>query len=432
MGKKVFIQEGVEFLSAEKIALGDEVYLFRNVKLNAWNENCKILLGDRVALERGVDIGCAGDDCTIEIGENTFIGPYTCIGGPGNIKIGKHCLIAAHVGIVANNHIFSDPVQNIRDQGLTKKGIEIGDDCWLGYGVKVLDGVTIGQGSVIGAGAVVTKDIPPYSIAVGVPAKIIGNRQQAQKDVNLPERQSLSLDRALGELETQKPVRDRHQQIVSYDRLAPALLERLLQTLLECIQNVMKVDTVTLLLPAEGEKQLAVRATLGLEEEIETGVRIPIGRGFAGNIAAQKQLMMVEDISQIEVVSPVLRQKGLRSMLGMPLVVKDKVIGVFHVGTMHPRHFSDDEVRTLQHVVDRLGIAVAAYQEADRESAIAANRCLHLPRLTNSEARSLLHMTERYHLYIRNIRNAIGSIARLILTGTIAPSINPAVVLVLL
>lgn len=181
MGKKVYIQEEVEVRGAEKIEIGNEVFLFRNVRINARNDNCRIALSDRVALEIGVDIGCAGDNCTIEIGENTFIGPYTCIGGPGRIKIGKHCMIAAHTGIVANNHIFSDPVEKIRNQGLTTEGIEIGDDCWLGYGVKVLDGVTIGKGSVIGAGAVVTKDIPPYSIAVGVPAKVIGSRQKKEK-----------------------------------------------------------------------------------------------------------------------------------------------------------------------------------------------------------------------------------------------------------
>lgn len=405
MGKKVFIQDGVEFLSAKKIEIGNEVYLFRNTKLNAWNDNCRILLGDRVALERGVDIGCSGDSCTIEIGENTFIGPYTCIAGPGNVKIGKHCLIAAHTGIVANNHVFSDPVQKIREQGVTTKGIEIGDDCWLGYGVKILDGVNIGKGSVIGAGAVVTKDIPPYSIAVGVPAKVIGDRrQQAQKHFNLSQRQQLFSEPALHKL-AHSIVSDRQQQSVSYE-LTPPLLESLLQALLECIQDVMKVDTVTLLLHAEGEKQLTVRATLGLEEEIETGVKIPIGRGFAGNIAAQKKLMMVEDISQIEVVSPVLRQKGLRSMVGVPLVVKDRVIGVFHVGTMYPRHFSDDEVQTLRHVADRLGTAVATYQE----STIATNRSLHLLCLANSEARRLLHVADRYKLYIKD---AVGSIARL-------------------
>jgi acetyltransferase-like isoleucine patch superfamily enzyme len=76
----------------------------------------------------------------------------------------------------ANNHVFDDPNRLIRQQPLTCKGITIEDDCWIGTGVRILDGVTIGQGSVIGAGAVVNKDIPPYSVAVGVPAKVISKR----------------------------------------------------------------------------------------------------------------------------------------------------------------------------------------------------------------------------------------------------------------
>ncbi|OWY67893.1 hypothetical protein B7486_29010 [cyanobacterium TDX16] len=370
MGKKVFIQDGVDFLSAYKMEIGDEVYLFRNVKLNAWNNNCRILLGDRVALERGVDIGCAGDNCTIEIGDGTFIGPYTCIGGPGHIKIGKHCLIAAHTGIVANNHVFSDPVQKIREQGLTTKGIEIGDDCWLGYGVKVLDGVTIGQGSVVGAGAVVTKDLPPYSIAVGVPAKVIGNRQLVEEkestdskrytyinrdDRNFQTGQLVSLNAAIDEMERSAQTKYHSERTTSHNGLAQPSMEKLLQATLECIRCIMKVDTVAVLLQTASGQQLAVRATSGLEEEIKTGVRIPLGQGFAGKVAAQKELTIVDDLSTIEVISPVLRQKGLQSMLGVPLFDRDRVIGVFHIGSLHPRHFTDDEAQTIRYVADRIG-----------------------------------------------------------------------------
>jgi acetyltransferase-like isoleucine patch superfamily enzyme len=97
--------------------------------------------------------------------------------GPGLIKIGKDCMIASHSSLYANNHIFADPNKRFREQGVSTKGIVLEDDCWLGTGVRVLDGVTIGKGSVIGAGAVVTRDIEPYSIAVGVPAKVISKRE---------------------------------------------------------------------------------------------------------------------------------------------------------------------------------------------------------------------------------------------------------------
>ncbi|MDP5337325.1 MAG: acyltransferase, partial [Nodularia sp. (in: cyanobacteria)] len=163
------------------IEMGNGVYIFKGVRMDAkGHPNNKICLGNGVALERYVDIGCLDNTC-ISIDDETFIAPDVCIAGPGNIKIGKHCLIASHSGIYANSHKFADPNKPIKHQGLTRKGIVIEDDCWLGHGVTVLDGVTIGKGSVIGSGAVVNKDIPPYSVAVGVPARVIKSR--ASKDL---------------------------------------------------------------------------------------------------------------------------------------------------------------------------------------------------------------------------------------------------------
>jgi acetyltransferase-like isoleucine patch superfamily enzyme len=124
-----------------------------------------------------VDIRAYDKECGhIIIEENTYIGPYVCMAGPGFIKIGRDCMIASHSSLYANNHIFADSEIPFREQGLTTKGIKIEDDCWLGTGVRVLDGVTIGKGSIIGAGSVVTKNIPPFSVAVGVPARVIRKR----------------------------------------------------------------------------------------------------------------------------------------------------------------------------------------------------------------------------------------------------------------
>ena len=167
---------GVEFVGAHQIVIGKAI-IMRDARLNAFAQNSRISVGDGAYLYRDVDISVTYvGDCTIEIGNSSVIGAFTCIHGPGHIKIGESCLIASHVGIYANNHVFSDPTRKIIDQGTTRKGIVIEDDCWLGTSVTVLDGVTIGRGSVIGAGAVVTKDIPPYSIAVGVPAKVVSSR----------------------------------------------------------------------------------------------------------------------------------------------------------------------------------------------------------------------------------------------------------------
>ncbi|MBK1990177.1 acyltransferase [Sphaerospermopsis aphanizomenoides BCCUSP55] len=180
MGEKVYIQHGVEFLRTAGIEIGNGVHIFKNVRLDAkGHPNNRIHLGKGVAIERNVDIGCL-DNTHIHIDEDTFIAPNVCIAGPGDIRIGKQCMIASQTGIYANNHNFSDPLSPIKQQGVTRQGIVIEDDCWLGHGVTVLDGVTIGKGSIIGAGAVVSKDIPAYSVAVGIPAKVIKSRTGLQ------------------------------------------------------------------------------------------------------------------------------------------------------------------------------------------------------------------------------------------------------------
>lgn len=367
LGDSVFIQNSVEFIGASNIEVGDGVYIFNNVRIDTPDNNSKICFGDCVALERGVDIGRL-ENTYIEIGERTFIGPYTCIAGPGNIKIGKDCLIAAHSGIVANNHNFSTSTQTIREQGIICKGIVIEDDCWLGYGVKVLDGVTIGKGSVIGAGAVITKDIPPYSVAVGVPARPISNRKSSQSISSQNSKDGsnflLSVINALTEVEKTTDLLYQCLQTANSNSPPQSIFENLLHTLLNRIHQVMQVDTVTVLLQTESEQQLTVCATLGLEEEIAQSIRIPIGYGFAGNIAARSESIIVEDLSQVEVVSPVLRNKGIQSMVGVPILVANQMIGVFHIGTLSHRHFTTEDAQQLQAVADRLGLAIAPLLES--------------------------------------------------------------------
>ncbi|MGQ4649274.1 DapH/DapD/GlmU-related protein [Lyngbya aestuarii] len=174
IGTNVDIEFGSEFVCPSNIEIGDFARLHRDLRISCRKDNSKIRLGVWAQIDRGVDIKMHQPG-EILIGDHTYIGPYTCLSG-NDIKIGNYCLIASHSGIYANNHIFADPNRSIVQQRNSYQGIVIEDDCWLGSGVRVVDGITIGQGSVIGAGAVVTKDIPPYSIAVGVPAKVIAKR----------------------------------------------------------------------------------------------------------------------------------------------------------------------------------------------------------------------------------------------------------------
>lgn len=179
IGTSVQIEPNVNFTRTYLIKLGNGVYIRSNANIEACTESSRLIIGERAIIERGADLR-VHEGGQIEIGDRTHIGPYTCLSGR-SIKIGQDCLIASHVGIYANNHIFAEPNRRINQQGRNYQGIIIEDDCWLGTGVKVLDGVIIGQGSVIGAGAVVTKNIPAYSVAVGTPARVIAQRSDQEK-----------------------------------------------------------------------------------------------------------------------------------------------------------------------------------------------------------------------------------------------------------
>lgn len=122
----------------------------------------------------GVILDCWGGSITIR--ENVFVGPYTVIYGHGGVMIGKDTLISMHCRILSSNHTIPDKNGRIRSKPDILLPVTIGEDVWLGAGATVLGGVTVGDGCVVGAGAVVTKDLPPYSVAVGVPAKVVKTR----------------------------------------------------------------------------------------------------------------------------------------------------------------------------------------------------------------------------------------------------------------
>lgn len=121
----------------------------------------------------------------IEIGARCSVQSFCQLYGHGGLTIGNNVRIAAQTITIPSNHNFDRCDALIADQGTTDLGITIGDDVWIGAGCKILDGVTIGSGCVIGAGSVVTKSIPPYSVAVGSPAKVIRKRGEVRKKSEL-------------------------------------------------------------------------------------------------------------------------------------------------------------------------------------------------------------------------------------------------------
>ena len=160
------------------VTISKRAYISRRAKLELRPQDMllggQICILDNVYISDGVIIAPYGGK--IQISEGVFIGPYCVLYGHGGLTIGKDTLIATQCVLVPTNHGFLDSTTPIKNQLATSQGIKIGDDVWLGAGVKILDGVSVGKGCVIGAGSVVTKAFDDYSVALGVPAKLVGNR----------------------------------------------------------------------------------------------------------------------------------------------------------------------------------------------------------------------------------------------------------------
>ena len=174
IGRSARISPGARIRGgARSISIGASSFLDAGCVLDTRN-------GGRVSIGEGAQIhsyACLlsyGGD--VVLGRNCSVNPFTVLYGHGGLRIGDNVRIATHVVIVPAEHRFERADVPIADQGISAEGIVIEDDVWLGAGVRVLDGCHIGRGSVIGAGAVVTGDIEPYSIAVGVPARCVARR----------------------------------------------------------------------------------------------------------------------------------------------------------------------------------------------------------------------------------------------------------------
>lgn len=134
--------------------------------------------------------------------------------------------------------------------------------------------------------------------------------------------------------------------------------EELLLALLDRASAILRSDTAAILLLDDDSRQLRARAARGIEEEVEQGVTIPLGKGFAGRIAAERRAIVIDDVDHADILNPILREKGIRSLLGVPLIVEGRVLGVLHVGSLTPRRFTDGERDLLQLAADRAALAI--------------------------------------------------------------------------
>jgi phosphoserine phosphatase RsbU/P len=163
----------------------------------------------------------------------------------------------------------------------------------------------------------------------------------------------------------------------------------LLITLLSRVREILNADTAAVLLLDNSGRQLIATAASGLEEEVSQGVRIPVGQGFAGRIAAERRPVILDHVDHGNVLNPLLLEKGIRSLAGVPLLVHGAVLGVLHVGTVHNRVFTADDAALLQLAADRAALAVQSLQSReDHAAAIALQRSLvpsALPALRGAE-----------------------------------------------
>ena len=167
-------QKRLQKLKKKLAACDDDVYVERNVKVLRYPKNVSIRRG--VVLKEGTRICACNEDASITIGMNTTIGYHTFIFSSERIAVGDDCLIAPFVYLVDSDHQIAKN-QLINEQENQTSPISIGNDVWIGTGAKILRGVTIGDGAVVAAGAVVSQNIQPYEIFGGIPAKKIGERK---------------------------------------------------------------------------------------------------------------------------------------------------------------------------------------------------------------------------------------------------------------
>jgi acetyltransferase-like isoleucine patch superfamily enzyme len=167
------IRHGYQLSAGKNLILGDKV------SIDALSAN-GIQLGDHVSIARDSIIFCTGiisqKGTGITIGDRTGINARAYLAGQGGITIGNDVIFGPNVQVFSENHNFSDLDLPIKDQGVARQAVTIGNNCWIGASSIILAGVHIGHGCVIAAGSVVTKSIPENSIVAGVPAKIIKHR----------------------------------------------------------------------------------------------------------------------------------------------------------------------------------------------------------------------------------------------------------------
>ncbi len=176
----LLIGKGVTIRQVQYLSVGRSFIAQDNCEINCLAQR-GLVFGDKVtigsyAIIRPTNLYGGEAGIGLKIGNNSSIGPYSYIGCSGYIEIGDNVMISPRVSLYSENHNFDDVQVPMIEQGVTRSFVKIEDDCWIAANSVVLAGVVIGKGSVVAAGSIVTKDVPPYSVVAGNPAKIVKSR----------------------------------------------------------------------------------------------------------------------------------------------------------------------------------------------------------------------------------------------------------------
>lgn len=179
ISNNIFVGKKVKIIEKKHLTIGEKTRLQDGVYIDALSRD-GVLIGNHVVIGRNTRIECTGGLQSVgkglKIGNRTTFGNDCMFGAAGGIEIGDDVVAGQFIRFHSENHNYGDKTKLIREQGVSHKGIKVGNNCWIGAGAVFLDGAEIGDGCVVAANAVVTKKFPSNSIIAGVPAKVIKSR----------------------------------------------------------------------------------------------------------------------------------------------------------------------------------------------------------------------------------------------------------------
>lgn len=161
-GRGLSLEEGCEIVGLSKRGI-------------AFGQRCTV---GRFATIRPTNVLLDEPGEGLVLGDNSNIGPYSFVGCSGFVSIGSNVMMGPRVNLLAEQHNTADTERPMNGQGVTRSSLTIADDCWIGANSTILPGVSIGEGSIVGAGSVVTRDVPPFSVVVGSPARVVRSRRK--------------------------------------------------------------------------------------------------------------------------------------------------------------------------------------------------------------------------------------------------------------